>query len=87
MGNTEAVTLVLGQAGLRTGGYRWTHDANAKTGDYFHSGVLRVPSQWWFASLLSVVGVTHFVWGKEDGSEINVTAPAQARSTTRAHTD
>ena len=81
VGNIGAMTHVLRQSGLRTGRYRWTHDANVETGDSFQIGILRVPSQSWFVSLLAVLGLKHFVWVKDDGSETHVTAPAQCITT------
>ena len=73
--NIGSMTRVLRQAGLRTGRFRWTHDAKVETGDAFQVGSLRVPSQSWFVSFLSLLGFTHFVWVKDDCSEIHVIAP------------
>ena len=69
------MTRVLRQAGLRAGRFRWTHDVNVETGDAFQVGSLRVPSHSWFVSFLSLLGFTHFVWVKDDCSEIHVIAP------------
>ena len=79
--NIGSMTRVLRQAGLRTGRYRWTHDANVETGDAFQVGSLRVPSHSWFVSFLALLGFTHFVWVKDDGSEIHVIAPERCITT------
>ena len=81
VGNIGSMTRVLRQAGLRTGLCRWTHDANVETGDAFQVGSLRVPSHSWFVSFLALLGFTHFVWVKDDGSEIHVIAPERCITT------
>ena len=75
VGNIGAMTRILRQAGLRTGRYRWTHDANAETGDAFQVGSLRLPSHSWCLSFFALLGFTHFIWVKDDGSEIHIIAP------------
>ncbi len=79
--NIGSMTRVLRQAGLRTGRCRWTHDANVEIGDAFQIGSLRVPSHSWFVSFFALLGLTHFVWVKDDGSEIHVTAPERCITT------
>ena len=78
VGNIGAMTRILRQAGLRTGRYRWTHDANAETGDAFQVGSLRLPSHSWCLSFLALLGFTHFIWVKDDGSEIHIIAPEKS---------
>ena len=81
VGNIGSMTRILRQAGLRTGRYRWTHDANAETGDAFQVGSLRLPSHSWCVSFLALLGFTHFVWVKDDGSEIHIIAPQKCITT------
>ena len=78
VGNIGAMTRILRQAGLRTGRYRWTHDANAETGDAFQVGSLRLPSHSWCLSFFALLGFTHFIWVKDDGSEIHIIAPEKS---------
>jgi hypothetical protein len=78
VGNLGAMSRVLRQAGLRTGRHRWNHDANADSGDSVQVGTVRLPTKSYSLWLLALLGITHYIWMKDDGSVIVMTAPRDA---------
>ena len=76
--NLGAMTRVLQQIGLKTYRFRWTHDANADSRDSIQVGTLRLPTNSFSLWLLSMMGVTHYVWIKDDAQRIITTAPSEA---------
>ena len=76
--NIAAITRVLKALGLRTYRFRWQHDANADTNDSYQVGTVRLPTRSWCIWLLALLGITHYIWVKEDGSAIVMTGPQEA---------
>ena len=68
--NLGAMTRILRQAGLRTGRHRWNHDANADSGDSFQVGTIRFPTHSYCLWILVLLGITQYIWMKDDGSVI-----------------
>ena len=73
--NIAAITRVVKALGLRTYRFRWQHDANADTNDSYQVGTVRLPTRSWCLWLLALLGITHYIWVKDDGSSIVMTAP------------
>ena len=76
--NLGAMSRVLQQAGMETFRFQWTHDANADSRDSIQVGTLRLPTRSVSLWLLSMMGVTHYVWIKDDATCIITTAPSEA---------
>ena len=76
--NLGAMSRILRQAGLRTGRHRWNHDANADSGDNFQVGTIRFPTKSYCLWSLALLGITHYIWMKDDGSVIVITGPREA---------
>ena len=76
--NLGAMSRVLRQAGLRSGRFRWNHDANADSGDAVQVGTLFLPTQSYSLWTLALLGITHYIWIKDDCSVIVMTAPRVA---------
>ena len=75
VGNTAAITRVVKALGLHTYRFRWQHDANADTNDSYQVGTVRLPTRSWCLWLLALLGITHYIWVKDDGSSIVMTGP------------
>ncbi len=75
MSNIAAITRIVKQLGLRTYRFRWHHDANADTGDAYQVGTVRLPTRSWFLWTLSVIGITHYIWVRDDGSAVVMIGP------------
>ena len=76
--NLGAMSRILRQAGLRTGRHRWNHDANADSGDNIQVGTIRFPTKSYCLWSLALLGITHYIWMKDDGSVIVITGPREA---------
>ena len=76
--NLGAMSRVLRQAGLRTGRHRWNHDANADAGDSYQVGTVRFPIKSYCLWTLALLGITHYIWMKDDGSVVVMTGPREA---------
>ena len=78
--NIAAITRVVKALGLHTYRFRWQHDANADTNDSYQVGTVRLPTRSWCLWLLALLGITHYIWVKDDGSSIVMTGPESSVS-------
>ena len=73
--NIVAIARILDQLHLRTHAYLWQHEVNVDSDDSIMTGYVRLPTQTWFLWLLSLVGISHYIWVKHDASEMVAVGP------------
>ena len=73
--NIVAITRILDQLQLKTHTYLWQHEVNVDSEDSIMTGYVRLPAQTWFLWLLSLLGISHYVWIKHDAREIVAVGP------------
>jgi hypothetical protein len=75
--NLVSITRILKLLGLDTNRYLWQHDANADTGDAMMVGLIRLPTRSWFLWSLAMLNISHFIYIKDDASEILIIGPTE----------
>ena len=73
--NMPTITRILEHLHLRTHTYLWQHDANIDGNDRVMTGYVRLPAQSWFLWILSLFGISHYVWVNHDAREIVFVGP------------
>ena len=69
---------ILRQAGLRTSRHRWNHDCNADSGDNIQIGRIPFPTKSYCLWILALLGITHYIYLKYNGSVIVLSGPRDA---------
>ena len=73
--NMPAITRLLHLLDLRTHTFLWQHDANVDGDDAIMTGYIRLPTHTWFLWVLSLLGISHYIWISHDATTIHAVGP------------
>ena len=75
--NIVTITRILDQLGLKTHTYLWQHEVNIDSDDSIMTGYVRLPAQTWFLWVLSLLGISHYIWVSHNAGEIVAVGPTE----------
>ena len=68
--NIVTITRILERLQLRTHTYLWQHEVNVDSDDSIMTGYIRLPVHAWFLWVLSLLGISHYIWISDRANEI-----------------
>ena len=75
--NIATITRILEQLQLRTHTYLWQHEVNVDSNDSIMTGYIRLPVHAWFLWVLSLLGISHYIWISDRAHEISAVGPTE----------